>query len=358
MGDGNRKMGSTRDNPRSSSSREARPGRRKSTVLASLALIVSALFVASILIEVGYRVHLWLARPALILTPAGERFNPNGAGEYSGGRVTIDAFGFRNGIDLDAWKKPRKVMLIGDSVGFGAGVDDDQTINHLLNEQFRSSDLGFLNLSAPGWDTPVLRDRLYSQGTRLGPWHLIVWMYYINDAKSAITYFPPPSNAGTRRVGLLRKTQNVMYRFLKWPFIIKPVILRLLSEEDPRRASWKSYYRWAMSAYDRDSVTRKNEEKFIHDIVVWSNENNAELLFVVFPAETQFVDGNIKPQRFIEELGKQYNFPVINMMPYLARANEVGRVHLAGDPGHLNPRGLEIASNVIRDWLVSNGAVH
>ena len=231
------------------------------TFLINLIIIVSSIFVTSVFIEIGYRVYLKAVKPVTIMTPDGLRFLPHGSGIYRGGKTSCDKYGFRNALDSIAWNKKIKIMLLGDSVGFGMGVDDDETISHKLNCYFNRFDIGFLNLCRPGWDTPALRDMLYEKGPMLKPWDMVIRLYYINDAKSSTRYTPPlPAGVSSiDRMNFSGKFQHFIFRFFKWPFIFKPRLLQLFNDsvenEDPRRTSWESYYEWCISSYELNSQT-------------------------------------------------------------------------------------------------------
>lgn len=325
-------------------------------------LATASIFIVFVVLEGGYRLYLTVFSPIIIYTPDGAKFNPNSIGKYKGGRVSIDKYGFRNGIDQATWGKSRKILLIGDSVGFGYGVSDEFTISHLLNEESGTRSLGFLSMCHPGWDTPRIRDLLYQQGEELGPWELIIWIYYINDAKTSTSYKPPLiDKSAVKQMNLTGRMQWFLYRFFKWPFVLKPKIKQIykkakrgILKSDPPAASWDSYYEWCLSAYELDSETRINEEKYIGDVVAWCERNKAGLLFLICPAETQFADGNTKPHEFIKELSHRYNFPVVDLKPYLEKANTEERVFLPGDMAHLNPKGNKLVSNIIKVWLVKN----
>ena len=56
------------------------------------------------------------------------------------------------------------------------GLDDEDTIAHRLNEAFEETNIGFLSLCNPGWNTIQLRDYLYYYGEMLGSWKKIIWL--------------------------------------------------------------------------------------------------------------------------------------------------------------------------------------
>ncbi len=326
------------------------------TLFVNLLLIMASIFLISTVIEVCYRIYLQFNSPVAVTTPIGPRFIPNRRGLFEGGKTSIDKNGFRNGVDAKAWEKERKVMLLGDSVGFGLGIDDDQTISHQLNEAFNKSNIGFLNLCNPAWDTVLLRGRLYQYGLEFGPWDLVIWMYYINDAKHSVKYFP----IDVKSVNKSRSSQKTQFWesfIFKWPLAMKKRFKKHVFskkiKKDPNRSSWDNYYKWCLSSFEPGTLTRLNEKAFIRDIVQWTRKNSSEIVFVIFPAENQLADENRMPQDFIKSLGEEYNFPVIDLLPYLIEADKGEKVYLPGDHQHLNAYGSQIVSNIVKEWLIN-----
>ena len=328
------------------------------TFFLNLFLIIVSIFITCVLIEIFYRIYDRLYPPVAVMTQIGPKFNPGTSGDYLGGKTSIDSYGFRNGFDPDIWNRKRKVMMIGDSVGFGISVDDNQTISYLLNVYFKDADVGFLNLCNPGWDTVLLRGRLFQYGAELAPWELIIWMYYINDAKYSVNYFPLEKIIVNKPSPFEQLSLKDIFLF-KWPTALKERIIKhRLSKQianDPVHSSWDDYYHWCLSSYEPGSATRLNEEAFIKDIVLWAKNNGTKIVFVVFPAENQLNDGNRVPQEFLLNLGKQENFPVLDLLPYLTETNKNGKVYLPEDHQHLNAYGNKIVSDLIKEWLIQIG---
>jgi len=185
----------------------------------NLLLIVGSLFIFFVTIEIGYRIYLHYNKPIAEYTPYGPRYYKNTSGIYRGVRISIDQYGFRNGIDAEAWEKEHRIMLIGDSVGFGSGLDDPFTISNNLNRIMRDSNLGFLNLCNPAYDTIPLLARLHQYGESLGPWKLIIWMYNINDAKHSLRYYPLSSQI-VENVKPTKIEEIKNFLIFKWPHAI------------------------------------------------------------------------------------------------------------------------------------------
>lgn len=75
--------------------------------------------------------------------------------------VTLDRFGYRNRVE----KKTYESVLVGDSVGFGFGVDDDQTISHFLAEDGSVYNLSILG-AGPAEYMRIIEDFLKRATTK------------------------------------------------------------------------------------------------------------------------------------------------------------------------------------------------
>jgi hypothetical protein len=118
-------------------------------------------------------------------------FSPNGAtvyanrpgfqGDYAGAFVRINSLGFR-GPELPANQKAC-VLLLGDSVAFGQGVEEQDTLAAVAGRRLEAV-LGrrceVLNAGVPGFNTANEAVRLEQIGATVGP-SLVVVLYTDND---------------------------------------------------------------------------------------------------------------------------------------------------------------------------------
>lgn len=318
-----------------------------------LVVVILALVFAVFAVEFAQRAYLLLVRPPVVMTPDGEQWNPNGRGLWRGGWVTLDEFGFRNGLDSRAVKRNRRVLVVGDSVAFGMGVNDDQVFTHLLNQNLESAGVGFVNLGRPGLDTPELRDVLFSSAKNFLPVEGVLWVYYINDAKTSTRYVPSEQQ---KEYGRLREVEWAMYSVLHWPFQFKPLVIANLSShtEDPRRTSWDEYYRWSLESYAPGSETRRNEELYLRDVVQWSRNRRIKLWVMIAPVVNQFTDRRTEPEDFVKAIMASENVPVLDLLPILSAANPERSVYLPGDAGHWSAWGHLVVARAVKEWLASD----
>lgn len=112
----------------------------------------------------------WSPIPAhSVKTPDGKTFSSN-------------EFGFRS-PPLDA-QKP-SVFLVGDSVAFGYGVSDENSLSYLMNARYPA--LQTFNLSVPGYGVDQYYLSLQKYLVQLKPTHVFLIIYSGNDLKNTIT---------------------------------------------------------------------------------------------------------------------------------------------------------------------------
>jgi hypothetical protein len=153
---------------------------------------VTGTLVAATLFSViagGYVLHL--ATPSAPPFGAAATLRPGTAHETYPARGThayqVNAFGFR-GPSWTLAKAPNTVrgVVIGDSMVFGAGVDDGDTIDATLADQLRrvaaSKQVEMLNLGVPGSNLPNYVELYRAAEERLEPDFVVLCLFLPNDA--------------------------------------------------------------------------------------------------------------------------------------------------------------------------------
>ena len=99
--------------------------------------------------------------------------------------VSINADGFR-GRNYNETKsiKTKRIVVIGDSVAFGQGVEENETFSAVLEKMLnRNSSMTYevLNMAVPGYNTEQEVEMLYKKGLKYSP-DLVIVAYHLNDA--------------------------------------------------------------------------------------------------------------------------------------------------------------------------------
>lgn len=121
---------------------------------------------------------------------------PNASGTVWGKPFHTDDMGGRKHLKSKGGKK--KVLIIGDSVTEGVGLDDSSTIANLTNDSEAWADADVRNISMIGWsshDYSNVIDHLFAVDTSISEVYLF---YCLNDiyGKSAVRDLPPIANKG------------------------------------------------------------------------------------------------------------------------------------------------------------------
>ena len=101
--------------------------------------------------------------------------------------VDTNSEGFR-GSDWDLSPGRKNVVLLGDSFGFGFGVEWEETIGKLLEEKLRKTDPSYqvINLAMPGWDIDAIVRSFEFYRDTLKP-AAVVYVFCPNDLLGGMT---------------------------------------------------------------------------------------------------------------------------------------------------------------------------
>jgi hypothetical protein len=197
-------------------------------ILKNIFLVISSLAISLILIELGYLAYLKIANPVVIHQPGGKVLSPNGKGNYRGGYTSLDKHALRNPWDLS--DREMKFLVLGDSLAFGMGVNDDEVFTHLLNEDAKNAGIAFMNLAYPGYNTIISVGHLMDKEKFFVPYEGIIWIYYINDAKSSKYYISWKESVKPDVYWGSNQIENKIWPYLKSPTLIKHLSQSIVSK--------------------------------------------------------------------------------------------------------------------------------
>ena len=93
---------------------------------------------------------------------------------------TTNAMGMRSG-KVDSSKE--HILMVGDSVAFGLGVNNDETVSHYLEKEEKTSLLGYqvLNMAVPGYGIGQYYLNLKRHVDKFNPKLIVLILYTAND---------------------------------------------------------------------------------------------------------------------------------------------------------------------------------
>lgn len=208
-----------------------------------LLLICSSFVFAFVLAELGIRVAGF--RPTLLnsemFVPGSPyRLKANMTTEYVGKTVKTDADGNRVVPNL----RDPSVVLLGDSIVFGQGLDDGETI---------ASQLGIANISAPGYTSWNEYDRLREYVSKHQVKRVIL-VYVPNDITFNNEAFSK-ANFGVSE-SKVHRASRWLYSHIYVTFLIKNSVTSLTS-----RQSGSSAIDWNALDYSMDAVSQIGQLK-------------------------------------------------------------------------------------------------
>ena len=160
-----------------------------------ITLSVPAFALTIALVEIFLRlagyVPYYLDREGFV--PAGDPrvvyvLRPGWKGLYAGVPVRINSSGMRGDELGDFASVGLRVVILGDSMAFGQGVPEPETLSEQLRAQLAQvvrQPVSVLNMGIPGHNTCQEYARFQNEVVRLKP-HVVLLLYYENDVE------PPP----------------------------------------------------------------------------------------------------------------------------------------------------------------------
>jgi lysophospholipase L1-like esterase len=120
----------------------------------------------------------------------GHEHRPNADALLMGTRVTTNSAGFR-GEEIPLEKRPgsTRIMMLGDSVLFGWGANQDQTVSARLERRWRTAgrNVEVINTGVGNYNTTMEVEFFLTRGHRYKP-DIVVLNYFINDAEPIPRY--------------------------------------------------------------------------------------------------------------------------------------------------------------------------
>jgi len=176
-------------------------------------------------------------------------------------------------------RRPRRVLLLGDSFTFGEGLRDDETLGYLLADRFPQHN--FVNLGIPGVDAPYVASSL---GAALQPAaggaDLAIYFFYPNDA-AGLDAAVPPEGVEAKPGQLANAWRDAPGSgLLGWSTLFRSIHANLARRRvtEAYLARLQSYY---LSDAGKDGMKRTADA--LAQMGRVATDRRVELLVVIFP---------------------------------------------------------------------------
>tara|TARA_B100000676_G_scaffold168487_1_gene165758 strand:- start:217 stop:1200 length:984 start_codon:yes stop_codon:yes gene_type:complete len=274
------------------------------------------------------------------IADAGHDHVPGTSARLMGVEVRINSTGQRNTEILRP--KPDgvyRIVMLGDSLTFGWGVEEEQTSSRRLERMLNSARssakrVSIVNAGVGNYNTKMQAAWLVAEGDIYEP-DMIILNYFINDAE------PTP----VRRGGALRERSAAFVYF--WSRA------DALQRKFFGKADWHQYYR---DLYRPDARGWHDTQSAFGRLVEYARTRDIPLLVVNYPelrALSPYPFRDISNQ--IEALAGRYRLPYLDLLPTVTdQTPETLWVSL--EDAHPNAKAFALFSEAIADWVA--GHIH
>ena len=319
---------------------------------------------------------------------------PNNTFETHGQISTINSLGFRS-PEIDSNRK--HVIIAGDSVAFGLGLSDKETLSHILAKQLKEFQV--LDFSVPGYSVdqyyltlkkhinktnPVLvvvviftgndieetrKDNIFGIGK---PWFKIKGssMKVINDSTSRFSCTNLLSRSWT--VGILglknlvgKICKNNEYHGTNAIIQMEKILLKIEKLASSKKAGLLfvlsptiyDYYQEGLNCSSQESqdaclILRKNMQKMLLTKAKSIRKNNKNDLFRTIPGIKAFRTMSLSIKKTIQKL----SLPHLDMLTLNTKLKrDIIKDYNGADPFHLSSAGNHHLTEVIRNSIKVNG---
>jgi len=220
-----------------------------------------------------------------------------------------------------------RVLMLGDSLTFGWGVDFDKTTSKLLEKKLNEDGIKseVINAGVGNYNTSMEVAYFFSEGKKYNP-DIIVLNYFIND------------------VELTPKYDNGWLARNSFAYVFLTSRIDILMRQLGLRPDWEKYY---SDLYDKASLGRIKTEKSIKSLAQYSKDNDIKLVIVNYPELR-----NLKTypfgvvQDFISEIAKTAEVTYVDLLE-IVKDTEEPKLWVSREDPHPNGYANKIFVNPI-----------
>tara|TARA_B100001013_G_C24610465_1_gene442931 strand:+ start:190 stop:1278 length:1089 start_codon:yes stop_codon:yes gene_type:complete len=304
---------------------------------------------------------------------------PNSEEEHTGYTVRINSFGYR---DREFPKlKPAgttRIVVVGDSVPFGSGVNVEATFPKQLEVKLKSGGRKNIEVINGGNPDTGLKEllRIFSKRDVAVSPDIALVCFYMNDSR-------PPMGFRSEFVGgswvvrfvrgnpWVRRSMLVSFmysQYYQWgvsrEFKMLPISRRMEWHELFKKAPWQdnpailnemietAQFDWGAAWRDDTWPEVKDHLKVLDRLC---RQNNIRPALLAMPVKIQVYASvqRHEPQKALAKIAGELGWPYLDVLPGLIKAKD--------DPGlftdhcHFSPRGHTIVSESIQEFLYQSG---
>ena len=268
---------------------------------------------------------------------------PNSEAKIFGNKAFIDEYGFRVPEKNHEYKYNKSLLILGDSVSFGVGVDENKTISGILREKLKTN---IYNASVAGHniiDYSILIEKYHKKFDDISS---VLIFICLNDAHFSQGIVKKhklneDENKYIFDINILEKI-NVFLRNKSALFVL---VKSKFTKSDER------HFR-LLNDYYSDSVVLKKYKETVSKINKFSNSKNLKVEFVILPYSYQIKNNCDKdllnPQYKINKIFSDLSIKFYDLTNIFCEDNE-NNLFLNYDPVHLSIKGHKSVANFLEN---------
>lgn len=266
----------------------------------------------------------------------------NSQGLSAGTKKTVNSNNF---WDYSKKNKAReKILLIGDSVTMGIGIENDSTFAGIINNS--CGNIQILNPSLIGYSSHdyknIIHKLIIDDRNSLGLKEIYI-CWTLNDIYSnSLIPNTLEFNSGTLwgNIVVFIRSKLYLYQFIKNIFTDRP----------------KSYFLFDSKFYNSNNQLSRKALSDLYDIIGMCDKSKIKLKFVMFPYEYQLrnnsYSSNNGPQMYIQEILSDYNVQFYDAeKAFKNKIFNSKRYYLYGDGIHFSDLGHRLIAYYLKTTL-------
>lgn len=261
---------------------------------------------------------------------------PGSNTKLMGVEVDINSFGYRDEeYPVERIPGSVRVLMLGDSITFGWGVDEGNTFSSLLEQDLARQLIGkveVINSGVGNYNTVQQVAAFKKHGSKLSP-DCVVVNFFLNDAE--------PTPQRSRVAGLLEHFQSLVFMWSRYDFLMRSV---------GQRPDAITYYTDLYGASDGWKAARES----LTELKGVTSSHGAKLLLVLIP-DLHIRDGQypfLGVHEAVTDFAISQGIPTIDLLPYFQGVDDMSMLWVSADDAHPNSEGHRLIADGIRDTLI------
>lgn len=288
----------------------------------------------------------------------GYELNPNFKGNfvmnaYKSVPIEINSKGLRDReFSYDKPGNTTRILLLGDSVTFGAGIGINETYEKLLEREFKENgtNLEIINAGISGYQLSQEVSYFFEEGFKYNS-DIVAIGIVLNDIEEV-----NPLEA--QKVWFGEENKNSLALFVRDNCRSCKFIYSLIHDMVQNREKYnqiyfeKEYSLWQGESFDsyRKKISALNKNL---------TSQNKSLLLIAFPYTQQFSssrDYGSLPQQKLANLSKENNISFVDLLPFLDR-KDYEKYYFSGDNVHPNAEGHKLIKDILYQEITKNNLI-